>query len=167
MDDRDRQILNELQADARVSQAEIGRRVGLSAASVNERLKRLERDGVIRSWTVLLDDRLVGAEITAFIDVFIESPAHEKRFVALMEELPEVQECHFVTGEFSCLVKAKVPSRTALRELVLDRINALKGVRQTRTFIVLETTKETPRIPLAVAAPAPKPTSKPKKGRKK
>jgi Lrp/AsnC family leucine-responsive transcriptional regulator len=146
LDARDREILRLLQADAALTQAEIGRRVGLSAAAVNERLKKLERDGVLRGWTVLLDDQKVGAGITAFVEVFIEGPEHEREFVELVSGMEEVQECHFVTGDFSCLVKAKVAGRGELRELILDRINGLAGVRQTRTFIVLETAKETPRL---------------------
>ena len=141
MDDKDRNILEALQLDARLTQAEIGRRGGLSAAAVNERIKRLDEDGVIRRWTVLVDDQLVGAEITAFIEVFIDRPSHEEEFVALVSSLPQVQECHFVTGDFTCLVKAKVANRQELRELIFDRINALEGVRQTRTYIVLATPK--------------------------
>jgi Lrp/AsnC family leucine-responsive transcriptional regulator len=114
----------------------------LSAATVNDRIRRLERDGVILRWTVSVDDQRVGADITAFVEVFIESPKHEAEFVDLIRDLPEVQECHFVTGNFSCLVKAKVTDRRALRELILDRFNSLAGVRQTHTYIVLDTPKE-------------------------
>jgi Lrp/AsnC family leucine-responsive transcriptional regulator len=156
MDGRDRQILEFLQADAKISQAEVARRVGLSPASVNERIRKLEKSGVIRGWVVLLDDRKVGNEITAFIEVFIEHPRQERTFVDLMKRLDEVQECHYVAGDFSCLVKVKVPDRIALRELVLDRLNALDGVRQTRTLIVLETAKEDTRMSLRAAAAAPR-----------
>lgn len=146
MDAKDRKILELLQEDARLPQAEIGRRVGLSAATVNERIRRLTLEGAIRRWTVLVDDLRVGAELTVFVEVFIDHPKHEAEFVELMESLDSVQECHFVTGDFTCLVKAKVPDRDALRELVLDRINALPGVRQTRTYLVLQTRKEDPRV---------------------
>jgi Lrp/AsnC family leucine-responsive transcriptional regulator len=152
MDARDRQILDVLQADAKTPQAEIARRIGLSAASVNERIHKLEQQGVIRKYVALLDDQKSGNDITAFIEVFIEHPRHEETFVALMRELEEVQECHYVTGEFSCLLKVKVPDRTSLRHLVLDRINALDGIRQTKTLIVLATAKEETK--LALAAPA-------------
>lgn len=153
MDEKDRQILRLLQEDARMPQAEIGSRIGLSAATVNERIRRLVADGVLMGFTVLVDDVKVGVDITAFIDVFIESPAHEARFVELMESLPEVLECHFVTGDFTCLLKVKVADRRALRELVLDKINELEGVRQTRTWMVLATPKEDPRIPIPEPAP--------------
>jgi DNA-binding Lrp family transcriptional regulator len=152
MDEIDRQILRILQEDARRPQAEVGRRVGLSAPAVNERIKRLEKSGAIRAWTVLVDDRLAGNDITAFIDVFLEAPKFEAAFVSLMTDLPQVLECHYVTGDSTMIVKAKVPSREALRELVLDRINSLDGVRQTRTYIVLATPKEDPRVPVVEPA---------------
>lgn len=148
LDLKDRHILEVLQVDAKTSQAEIARRVGLSPASVNERIHKLEQRGVIRKYVALLDDRKAGNDITAFIEVFIEHPRHEETFVRLTRELAEVQECHYVTGEFSCLLKVKVPDRISLRELVLDRINALEGVRQTKTMIVLETAKEETRVAL-------------------
>jgi len=148
LDLKDRHILEMLQVDAKTSQAEIARRVGLSAAAVNERIHKLEQKGVVRKYVALLDDRKVGNDITAFIEVFIEHPRHEASFVGLTRELAEVQECHYVTGEFSCLLKVKVPDRSSLRELVLDRINALEGVRQTKTLIVLETAKEETRVAL-------------------
>ena len=150
LDLKDRQILAMLQVDAKTAQAEIGRRVGLSPASVNERIHKLEQKGVIRKYVALLDDQKAGKDITAFIEVFIEHPKHEEMFVRLTQELEEVQECHYVTGEFSCLLKVKVPDRRSLRELVLDRINALDGVRQTRTMIVLQTAKEDTTLALQI-----------------
>lgn len=148
MDGKDTQILDILQNDAKTAQAEIARRVGLSAASVNERIHKLESQGVIRRYVAILDDQKSGQDITAFIEVFIEHPKHEDLFVRLTREIDEVQECHYVTGEFSCLLKVKVPDRLALRELVLDRINALEGVRQTKTMIVLQTAKEETKLAL-------------------
>ena len=160
LDETDRTILDILQRNAKTPQVEIARQVGLSAASVNERIHKLERLGVIRGWVVLLDDQKVGHEITAFIEVFIDHPRHEKRFIALAQALDEVQECHHVAGDCSCLVKVKAPDRQTLRTLVLDRFNSLAGVRQTRTTLVLETAKETSRLPLrssAVPGPAASP----------
>jgi Lrp/AsnC family leucine-responsive transcriptional regulator len=145
----DREILGVLQGDAKTAQAVIARRVGLSPAAVNERIHKLEHAGVIRRYVALLDDRKSGNDITAFIEVFIEHPRHEAEFVKLMQELVEVQECHYVTGDFSCLLKIKVPDRAALRELVLDKINALDGIRQTKTVIVLQTAKEETRVALS------------------
>jgi Lrp/AsnC family leucine-responsive transcriptional regulator len=160
MDATDVKMLELLQHDAALPQAEIARRVGLSAATVNERIKKLERLGVIRRYAAILDDTKVGLGITAFVEVFMEHPRHERSFVDLMGKLPEVMECHYVTGEYSCLLKVRVADRQALRTLVLDRINALSGVRQTRTLIVLETAKETPAMALPTSR-APRPKEKP------
>ena len=93
LDEKDRQMLHLLQMDAKMPQAEIARRVGLSPASVNERIRKLEQRGVIRDWVVVLDDQKVGNDITAFVEIFIEHPRHEREFVELMRSLDEVQEC--------------------------------------------------------------------------
>ena len=148
LDEIDFALLRNLQEHARISNVELADRIGLSPAPCLRRVQALERAGVIRKYVALLDDRKAGSDITAFIEVFIEHPRHEDSFVRLTRELAEVQECHYVTGEFSCLLKVKVPDRSSLRELVLDRINALEGVRQTKTLIVLETAKEETRVAL-------------------
>lgn len=153
LDPKDIQIIALVQQDARLPQAEIGRRVKLSAAAVNERLRKLERQGVIVGYAAIIDPERIGCDITAFVEVFIEHPQYETTFVARVREIPEVQECHHVTGEFSCLLKLKVWDRRALQRLLLDEINRLPGVRQTRTVIALSTSKEDFRIPLSASHP--------------
>ena len=142
LDDRDRLILALVQRDAKLPQAEIARRVGLSAASVNERLKKLENSGVIRRFAALVDAHAVGASITAFVEVFIEHPRLEPGFIDRVLKMDEVQECHHVTGEFSLLLKVRVTDMAALQKLLIEEINACEGVRQTRTVIALSTLKE-------------------------
>lgn len=142
MDRIDRKILKMLQQDCYSSQAEIAAKVGLSTPSVNERIRKLEKSGIIRKYVAILDCEKVGFDITAFIEVFIEHPKHEKLFSEEMKKLKEVQECHFVTGEGSCLLKVKTQNRLSLKNLLLDKINAMKGVRGTRTILVLSTAKE-------------------------
>ena len=149
LDDRDRRILSLVQRDAKLPQAEIARRVGLSAAAVNERLKKLESAGVIRRFAALVDARAVGAAITAFVEVFIEHPRLEPGFIKRMLEMDEVQECHHITGEFSLLLKVRVADMDALRKLLIEGINACEGVRQTRTVMALSTLKEESYVPTA------------------
>ena len=146
LDAVDQKILDLLQTNARVSQAEIGRRVGLSAASVNERIKKLEASGVIRKIVALLDDGKIGCAITAFVEVFIEHPSFERGFLEATKSLVEVQEVHHITGEFTCLLKIKVANREALRQLLFDRINVIEGVGRTRTAVVLSTLKEETKV---------------------
>lgn len=151
LDATDRAILDLLQDDARLSRGEIGRRVGLSAAAVHERIRKMERSGVIRGYAALLEGERVRCDLLAFVNVFIDHPRHEARFLEEVGALDEVQECHRVTGSATCLLKVRLPDRRALQTLVLDRINALPGVRHTETIVVLSTTKETPRIRTAAA----------------
>lgn len=142
LDAKDRKILGLVQRDATLPQAEIARRVGLSAAAVNERLKKLENAGVIRRYVAVVDPRAVGASVTAFVEVFIEHPRFEPGFIARVREMHEVQEVHHITGEFSLLLKIRVADMESLQQLLIHQLNAHEGVRQTRTVIALSTSKE-------------------------
>jgi Lrp/AsnC family leucine-responsive transcriptional regulator len=146
LDTRDCAILDLVQRDATISQANIARKVGLSAAAVNERLKKLRQAGVIRRFTALVDPMAVGATVTAFVEVFLEHPRFEPAFLAHVLKLDEVLECHHITGEFSLLLKVRVADMAALQALLLDGLSARKGVRQTRTVMVLSTAKEDPYV---------------------
>lgn len=142
LDDRDRQLLALVQRDAKLAQAELARRVGLSTAAVNERLRKLEQLGVIRRYTAVVDPKAVGMGIAAYVEVFIEHPRHEPAFLERVLAMDEVQECHHITGEFSLLLKVRVRDMDALHELLMRNLNAQDGVRQTRTVMVLSTVKE-------------------------
>lgn len=151
LDAIDVQILDAMQDDARQSRAEVARKVGLSAAAVHERIHKLERAGVILRYATLLDPEKTHCDLLAFVEVFIDRPTRESAFLRAITQIPQVQECHRVTGAASCLLKVRVHDRHALQELILDRINAMPGVRGTETVVVLSTIKETPRLDLAGA----------------
>ena len=152
LDAIDLRILDALQGDARMSRAEVARLVGLSTAAVHERIRKLERAGVILRYAALLDPEKAHCDLLAFVEVFIDSPTREPAFLQAIGQMPQVQECHRVTGAATCLLKVRVHDRHALHKLILDRINAMPGVRGTETVVVLSTTKETPRLHLAEAA---------------
>lgn len=147
LDAKDRAILDLIQRDGTLAQAEIARRVGLSTAAVSERLRKLEQSGVIRGWTVRVDPHALGSTIAAFVEVFIENPQHEPAFIERILALDEVQECHHITGEFSLLLKIRARDMEALKDLLLGKLNVLEGVRQTRTVMVLSTSKEESFVP--------------------
>jgi Lrp/AsnC family leucine-responsive transcriptional regulator len=142
LDAKDRRILQLVQRDGTSAQAEIAKKVGLSTAAVNERLRKLEASGVIRRWTALVRPEAVGVSITAFVEVFIENPRFEAGFLERVAGLNEVQECHHVTGEFSLLLKVRVRDMASLQRLLLEQLASHEGVRQTRTVMVLSTVKE-------------------------
>ena len=155
MDARDRAILSLVQRDAKLQQAEIARRVGLSAAAVNERLRKIERAGVIRHYAAVVDPRRVGATMAAFVEVSIDHPRYEPTFIERVLKIDEVQECHHITGEFSLMLKVRVRDMEALEHLLIRQLNALQGVRQTRTVMVLSTLKEEGFVPTGVKGDKP------------
>jgi Lrp/AsnC family transcriptional regulator, leucine-responsive regulatory protein len=131
LDDTNCELLSELQRDARLSLAELGRRVGLSAPAVAERLQRLERDGVIRGYQADIDPAAVGYGISAIIRVR-PAPMQLHKIADLARAIPEVVECHRITGEDCYLIKAHVRSMGHLEEL-LDQVAPLG---QTTTSII-------------------------------
>jgi len=155
LDAKDRAILALVQRDGKLQQAEIAKRVGLSAAAVNERLRKLDQAGVIRRYSAVVDAQAVGATITAFVEVFIEQPRFEREFLERVLSLDEVQECHHITGEFSLLLKVRVRNMSELRDLLLHQFNSMEGVRQTRTIMVLSTVKEESFVPTGVKGSEP------------
>jgi len=149
LDAIDRQILSLLQVNAKISQAKMAEAVGLTAPSVHERIRKMERGGYIRGYVALLDERKLGHDVTAFVEVFIEHPRYEAGFIQSVRDLDEVLECHHITGEFSLLLKVRVADMGAFRRLLIEKLNSVRGVRQTRTLIVLATAKEQHRIKIA------------------
>lgn len=153
MDDIDRKIIEYIQASGRASYAEIGAAAGLSVSAVNERLKKLERQGAIRSWTALIDPVAAGCPVLAFVQVMIERPEHEPAFLALVRDEPAILECHHVTGDWSYLLKVRVPDMAALERLLARRIKQLPGIPRSHSVVVLSSAKDSPALPVP-AGPA-------------
>jgi Lrp/AsnC family transcriptional regulator, leucine-responsive regulatory protein len=148
LDDIDRRIIQAIQADCRRSYAAIGAAVGLSISGVNERLKRLQRRGVVRGCVAVVEPRAVGLDVCAFVRVLLERPEHEPGFLEGIAALPAVQEAHHVTGDYSYLLKVRVRDTAALEGVLSGRIKALPGVVRTETQIALSTPKETTALDL-------------------
>lgn len=140
-DQIDLKILRNLQAQGRSRLAEIAEEVDLSAPAVMERVKKLEASGVIKGYTALLDGKLVGKDITAFIGVSIGHQRDLDRFAVHMMHYPDVLECHHVTGDESFILKVKA-GNTGLLEKLLGEIRSVEGVTRTVTRVVLSTAKE-------------------------
>jgi Lrp/AsnC family leucine-responsive transcriptional regulator len=131
LDSVNRRLLDELQADARVSIAELGRRINLSAPAVAERIQRLERAGVIRGYRAEVDPKAVGYPIAAVVRVRPTTQQLQK-IPALAREIPEVVDCHRITGEDCYFLKLHLRSMDDL-EPILDRFLVLG---QTTTSII-------------------------------
>lgn len=142
MDAIDLRILDLLQQDGRMSQAEIAKTVGLSAPSVGERIKKLEQKRIIRRYACILEPEAVGRKITAFIAIRLDKPIHAQAFLNRIRELPDVLECHHVTGDMDYLLKVRTRSTSTLEALISNDLRPLDGVVRTRTSVVLSAQKE-------------------------
>jgi DNA-binding Lrp family transcriptional regulator len=136
VDEQDRTLLRLLRRNARAPIAELAVAAGLAPSSVHERIRRLERRGVIRRWTVEVDAGALGVPITAFVSVDAEAPTSE--LMPALREIEGVEECHSVAGDPSFLLKVRVTDPDALLSLV-DELHSLRGVTRTRTMVVLRT----------------------------
>ena len=146
----DRKLLESLMANGRISFADLAGLVGLSAPAVAERVRGLEHRGVIRGYAALGDPIQLGCPVTAFVAVALERPEHRAPFAELVRELPEVQECHHVAGDFDYMLKVRCAALLDLERIVGETIKGLAGVVRTRTTIALSAVKETPALPLPV-----------------
>ncbi len=150
LDETDKTILRMLQADGRVSNAEVARRVGLSAPATHARVKRLEHAGVIRQHATLLDREAMGFDMVCFINVSLQLHQYEaiERFKELVQDMPEVLECHHITGEFDYLLKAVFRSRDEWQEFVVNKLTPIPGMARINTSLVLIEIKAMQQLPI-------------------
>lgn len=141
IDEIDETILEILQKNARTSNAEIARTVGMAPSGVAERIKKLEQKGIIKGYEALIDAKAVGKNLTAFTFVRTEETVGSTESGRLLGEIPEVLEVHHTAGEDCYLLKVKVEDTGALGEL-LKKFGGIETVKDTRTTIVLTTVKE-------------------------
>lgn len=148
LDRTDKRILRELQANGRISNVELARRVNLSATPCLERVRRLEQVGYIRDYVAVLDPRRLDVGLLLYVEVTLDrtTPDVFEKFREVIGTRPEVQECHMVAGGFDYLVKVRVPDMEAYRAFLGEGLAAVPGVRETHTYVVMEEIKETTGI---------------------
>ena len=137
LDERDLAILAALQEDARATYSEVGRRVGLSASAVHERVRKLERTGAIRGYRAIVDPEAVGLFVTALIAVSPLDPTQADDLPDRVRDFREVEDCFSVAGEANYILKVRTPTTAGLEDLI--RRLREKGEVQTRTTVVLST----------------------------
>jgi len=139
----DARILNILQRNSRISNAEIARQIQMAPSAVLERIKKLEKNGVIKKYTVEIEASEVEKELLAFVLVRANGPIVDNKTARELAKVPEVQEVHIVAGEDCFLVKVRAENPAALTKLLRTKIASIKSISSTSTTIVLETVKET------------------------
>jgi DNA-binding Lrp family transcriptional regulator len=150
LDRLDRRILDELQADARISNQELAKRVGLSPAPCWRRLRRLEEGGFISGYATLLDGPAVGLPILAYALVSLENhhPETVREFDQLVQDRPEVLECHSMSGPNDYLLRIVAASMEAYERFMSSHMLQIRAVRSVNTSFVLRTKKFTTRLPV-------------------
>ena len=148
LDDVDARILMILQENARTTQADIAKAVSLAPSAVLERIRKLEARGAIREYVASVDPHVTNRALLAFVAVRTNEYGPEQSCAKALAQLPDVLEIHHVAGEDCFLLKVRAKDAEHLGQMLRQKIAAVPGVTSTRTTIVLETVKETSRIPI-------------------
>jgi Lrp/AsnC family leucine-responsive transcriptional regulator len=150
LDDLDAEILELLQSDGRVSNAELARQINLSQPAVHNRIRRLERLGYILQYVALLDREKIGYDLLCFINVNIQvhQPDQIETFRNMILRMPEVLECYHITGEHDYLLKVVLRNRKDLERFVVDKLTPIPGIARIQTSLVLREVKSTMALAL-------------------
>lgn len=141
-------------AQGRITWSELAGRLELSAPATADRVRRLEERRVIVGYTALVNPEAVGCDLMAFIAVTLEHSRYRSGFLQKVQDLPEIQECHHVTGEDDYWLKVRCRHTKDLERLISEEIKGLPGIFRTRTTIALSTVKETPVLPIQTVSSA-------------
>jgi DNA-binding Lrp family transcriptional regulator len=150
LDQTDRRILRELQADGRITNVELARKVGISAPPCLRRVRALEEAGFIRGYAALLDDRALGFDVTAFAMVGLHSQA-EVDLVAFEQRVrgsPIVRDCYMLSGEIDFMLKCVAPDLTAFQDFIIHELTAAPNVASVKTSLVIRASKHDPGVPI-------------------
>lgn len=144
LDRIDRRILRILQDEGRIPITDLAERVGLSATPCSERVRRLERDRVITGYHARLDPHALGQSLLVFVEIRLAAKSGRifEEFRREVLRLPNVLECHLVSGDFDYLIKARIPEMNAYRRLLGDQLLGLPGASESRSYVVMEEIKE-------------------------
>lgn len=150
LDDLDKSLLRALQSDGRLSNVELARMINLSPPATHTRIKRLEKDGYIRQYTAVVDRERAGYDLLCFIHISLQMHQVEQveKFREETRNMPEVLECHHITGEHDYLLKVALKNRKDLEKFVVDKITPIPGVARIHTSLVLAEVKSTMALPL-------------------
>lgn len=131
----DRKILKYLIKNARMPFLEIARECGISGAAIHQRIKKLDEAGVILGSRLMVDPRSLGFDVCAFIGIRLQDPSKNMTTVENLRKIPEIVECHFVTGEYNLLIKLYCIDNEHLMNTIFDSILQIQGVSTTQTYI--------------------------------
>ncbi|MGB5171987.1 Lrp/AsnC ligand binding domain-containing protein [Eudoraea sp.] len=138
IDGIDKKILRYLIQDARRPILEIARNIGISGAAIHQRLRKLEKSGLLVGSNFIIDPKVLGYTTMAYIGIFLDKAMSNPSAVKELEKIPEVLECHYTTGNWSILIKVLCKDNEHLMFLLNKKIQQIEGVSRTETFISLD-----------------------------
>lgn len=144
LDKNDRKILRILQSNGRITNSDLAKKIGISPPPILERVKKLEKNKVIRKYVALIDPQSVGIETFTFVEITLSRHGKDvvTRFIEAIQDIDEIMECHHVTGDADFLVKIAVKNIPAYEDLVLHKLTELPGIQHLKTMVILSTPKE-------------------------
>ncbi|WP_299177629.1 Lrp/AsnC ligand binding domain-containing protein [uncultured Neptuniibacter sp.] len=150
LDRLDVSILRTLQKDGRISYVDLAEKVGLSSTPCIERVKRLEKEGYIEGYYARLNPQLLEYNMLVFVEISLsyQTPDAFQTFNKAVEELPYILECHLVSGDADYLLKARINDMSEYRALLGDMLLTLPGVKNSKSYIVMEEVRETLELPI-------------------
>ncbi len=138
IDGIDKKILRALMEDARTPVLEIARSVGISGAAIHQRLRKLEKSGLIAGSKFIINPAILGYTTMAYVGVYLDKAMNNPEAVKQLQKIPEVLECHYTTGHWSIFLKLLCRDNAHLMEVLNKNIQSISGVSRTETFISLD-----------------------------
>ena len=144
IDKTDRKILRILQKNARIAMTELAEKVGLSTTPVTERVRRLERDTIITGYHAHVNPHAVGLSLLVFVEIKLRSKSGNifEDFRREVAKIPQIMECHLVSGEYDYLIKVRLPNMNAYRDMLGSILLQLPAAAESRSYVVMEEVKE-------------------------
>jgi len=152
LDATDLRLIDALQEDGRITNQDLAKRCGLSPAACHDRMRRLREKNVILRTVAIVEPKALFCELLIFVEVLLDRTTDDvfRAFADHVRSIPEILECHMVAGGFDYLVKARVSDMSAYRTFLGNILASVPGVRETRSYAVLEQVKETTRLPISL-----------------
>ena len=150
LDKVDRDLLNYLQENARITNAELARRVELSPPGLQKRVRKLEEAGIIDQYATILNPETVGYDMLCYVQITLVRHKSDflQNFMKVVQDIPEVLEAYHITGEYDYLLKVVIRNRKHLEEFILETLSPLPGMDKIRTSLVLNKIKSTTAVPI-------------------
>ena len=138
LDGIDKEIVRMLMTNSRRPILEIAKKIGISGAAIHQRLRKLEKQNLIHSSSIKINSKILGFTTMAYIGIFLDRATNNKIVVNHLKEIPEILECHYTTGDWSMLTKLLCRDNEDLMKILTKKIQTIKGVSRTETYISLE-----------------------------